>query len=101
MSASADCVMCEGTGMTFYNGRRGPPCFLCGGSGMLSELTPKEPSERERIVTWLRDEAADVIGCMCGGEDFDRSIAEHCVWTIETVAGRIERGDHLLKQAKP
>lgn len=57
-------------------------------------------TEREKIVRWLRREAADVIGRLVGDEDqqYLAEGAEADATLIENIARRIERGDHLERR---
>jgi hypothetical protein len=53
-------------------------------------------NERESIVAWLRGQADDVIGRLCGSSGrYDVAMADKDVELIENIANRIERGDHL------
>lgn len=56
-------------------------------------------TEREKIVAYLRREAADVVGRLCGpeGEFHAIELAEMDADLIENIANRIERGDHLKR----
>lgn len=53
-------------------------------------------TEREQVVAWLRGQAAVVIGNLYADnrQRYDIAIADKDVELIESIANRIERGDH-------
>lgn len=56
-------------------------------------------TEREQIVAWLRQEADSVIGRLLASGEYDVASATADVELIESIAERIERGDHLSTEA--
>ena len=57
-------------------------------------MTDEAKAEREAVVRWLRAEADTVIGALCYSDQYDTEAAELDAALIESIAQRIERGEH-------